>query len=351
MPRAPILARTIVGSLSIVTAGCTPLANTAATNAASAPQLLANATAPVHTDETPAPPASPPQEQIALEDDQGVFRVPVLINGAVRLSFMIDSGASDVVIPADVAMTLARTGTITRADFIGNETFELADGSTMPSPEFRIRSLRVGNLELQNVTASITNVNGNLLLGQTFLSRLTSWSIDNQRHMLIMIGPQATTQVAAPVGLAPTVAAAPSAPMTVPSSAPQADVSELAEAAEARAQAFYAAWSGSDAESAENVRSFFGDTVQFYGAMISVYELMAKERQFAARWPVRQYVPRPGSLSASCSDAQTCIVQGLVDWRASSPLEGRYSTGVAQFSFVFSGGLIVAESGKVISRG
>jgi hypothetical protein len=56
----------------------------------------------------------------------------------------------------------------------------------MPSPLFRIKSLRVGTLELRNVTASIVPMNGDLLLGESFLSRLTSWSLDNRRHVLIM---------------------------------------------------------------------------------------------------------------------------------------------------------------------
>ncbi len=36
-------------------------------------------------------------------------------------------------IPADVASTLVRSGTIAEADFIGDQTFILADGSTVPS--------------------------------------------------------------------------------------------------------------------------------------------------------------------------------------------------------------------------
>jgi clan AA aspartic protease (TIGR02281 family) len=158
-------------------------------------------------------PAAPTQEEVALEDDGGTFRVPVLINGAVRLSFTIDSGASVVSVPADVALTLVRTGTVTKADFIGTQTFTLADGTSVPSPMFRIRSLQVGNIELRDVEASITDIKGSLLLGQSFLSRLSSWSIDNQRHALVMVGlgqtivgPSRATQppiVSAPMTIAP----------------------------------------------------------------------------------------------------------------------------------------------------
>jgi len=46
--------------------------------------------------------------------------------------------------------------------------------------------LRVGNLEVRDVIASIGDSGGLLLLGQSFLSRLKSWSIDNERQALLI---------------------------------------------------------------------------------------------------------------------------------------------------------------------
>jgi predicted aspartyl protease len=79
-----------------------------------------------------------------------------------------------------------RTGTIEDADFIGKQTYVLADGSTIPSLTFRIRSLKVGDVVIENVTGSVAPVKGVLLLGQSFLGRLKSWSMDNQRNALIV---------------------------------------------------------------------------------------------------------------------------------------------------------------------
>ena len=112
--------------------------------------------------------------------------MPVTINGQLTLKFVVDSGASDVSIPADVVMTLVRTETIADGDFLGKQTYTLADGSTVPSQRFVIRSLKVGDRLLENVTGSIAPVAGSLLLGQSFLSRFKSWSIDNQRRALIL---------------------------------------------------------------------------------------------------------------------------------------------------------------------
>ncbi len=69
---------------------------------------------------------------------------------------------------------------------MGKQTYTLADGSTLPSQQFTIRSLKVGDRILENVIGSIAPVSGSLLLGQSFLSRFKSWSIDNERHALLL---------------------------------------------------------------------------------------------------------------------------------------------------------------------
>jgi clan AA aspartic protease (TIGR02281 family) len=116
----------------------------------------------------------------------GVYAVPVLINNSLVLDFMVDSGASDVSIPADVVMTLMRTNTITTSDFLGKKTYTLADGTEVPSETFRLQSLKAGDRTIENVVASVSPVNGTLLLGQSFLGRFKSWSIDNTKHALVL---------------------------------------------------------------------------------------------------------------------------------------------------------------------
>jgi predicted aspartyl protease len=103
------------------------------------------------------------------------------------LKFTVDSGAADVTIPADVFSTLMRAGTIEDSDMLGTQTYILADGSTSNLQTFRIRSLKVGDTVLENVTGSVADTRGTLLLGQSFLRSFKSWSIDNSRHMLVLV--------------------------------------------------------------------------------------------------------------------------------------------------------------------
>ena len=156
----------------------------------SARQLLvpmtANATSSGVNKSAPLPPPTGGSEAVALVSDGGTFKVPVTINGQLTLKFVVDSGAADVSVPADVVATLLRTETITDADFLDKQTYRLADGSTVPSQRFVIRTLKIGDKSLENVVGSIAPVTGSLLLGQSFLSRFKSWSMDNQRQALML---------------------------------------------------------------------------------------------------------------------------------------------------------------------
>jgi clan AA aspartic protease (TIGR02281 family) len=128
------------------------------------------------------------RETIPIEAHDGAYVVPVLVNGLLPLKFIVDSGSADVSIPAEVASTLRKLGTLSAADLLGSKTYLLADGSKVSSEIYRIESLKIGSLVMQNVTVRVSAENSSLLLGQSFLSRLKSWSVDNAKQLLVMNG-------------------------------------------------------------------------------------------------------------------------------------------------------------------
>jgi clan AA aspartic protease (TIGR02281 family) len=135
----------------------------------------------------PSPNRNPSSRaEVPLKKDRGTFVVPVQINGAITLNFTIDSGAAEVTLPSDVFSTLTRTGTISDADVIGEQTYVLANGSKEKSVTFTIRSLKVGDKVVENVRGSVAPAQGGLLLGQSFLERFKSWSFDNTKHQLVL---------------------------------------------------------------------------------------------------------------------------------------------------------------------
>ena len=116
----------------------------------------------------------------------GGYLIPGRINDAVAVTFVLDTGASDVSIPDEVARELEQAGKLDRGDFIGTRTYVLADGSKVPSRRVLLREVTVGGQTVSNVTASISRSGSPPLLGQSFLSKFASWTLDNERAVLVL---------------------------------------------------------------------------------------------------------------------------------------------------------------------
>jgi clan AA aspartic protease (TIGR02281 family) len=140
----------------------------------------------------PAPPNTVPAEaaagaaEIALESDGQGYVVPVRINGALTVKFIVDSGAGVVVLPSDLVETLTRAGAIAPGDTLGRDVYVTADGRKHKGTRLMLRELNVGGHTVTNVVASIAPAGAEPLLGQSFLAKFKSWTLDNRRHVLII---------------------------------------------------------------------------------------------------------------------------------------------------------------------
>jgi len=132
----------------------------------------------------PAAPAG--SVSVPVQRQGGTITVPAEVNGRVTLRFVVDSGAADVNIPSDVVAGLVASGALSRSDFLGRRDYVLADGSRVSAETFRIRSLRIGGRVVEDVTATAGSLSSPFLLGQSFLRRLKSWSIDNANDTLVL---------------------------------------------------------------------------------------------------------------------------------------------------------------------
>ena len=123
-------------------------------------------------------------QAVPMEPFNGAFVVPVILNGVITEKFIVDSGAADVSIPAEVASRLKELGALKGSDLLGSKIYTLADGSRVSSEIYRISSITIGHTVVHDVTVRISAERSHLLLGQSFLSRLRSWSMDNARGVL-----------------------------------------------------------------------------------------------------------------------------------------------------------------------
>jgi clan AA aspartic protease (TIGR02281 family) len=132
--------------------------------------------------------ANQTKDEIDLQLSNGgkTLSVPVIINNTLNVSFVLDTGATAVQIPAEMILSLMRTGALSENDFLGTVPYFLADGSKRLARQFLIREIQVGKHIVRNVTGIEGEPGSDALLGQSFLSKLPSWTLDNKRHVLVM---------------------------------------------------------------------------------------------------------------------------------------------------------------------
>lgn len=101
------------------------------------------------------------------------------------MRFVFDTGASDVSISMVEASFMMKNGYLSEKDVIGSAKFSDAVGNVSEGTVINLRKVQFGDVELDNVKASVVrNQKAPLLLGQTVLSRIGKIEIDNENKVL-----------------------------------------------------------------------------------------------------------------------------------------------------------------------
>ena len=122
--------------------------------------------------------------EIPFTKEDGVCRVKCQIND-LPLSFIFDTGASDVTISMVEATFMVKNGYLSDSDIIGSQRYMDASGNVAVGTVINLKKVDLGDFSLNNVRASVVrNQKAPLLLGQSVLGRLGKVEIDNSKQVL-----------------------------------------------------------------------------------------------------------------------------------------------------------------------
>ena len=94
------------------------------------------------------------------------------INGS-DYKFLLDTGASSVVINKMVLSQLIENGYLTRNNYVGKSIAEIADGSIVECEDWKIPEIKIGNNIIKDITVSVINSEDSMLLfGMDGLNKL-----------------------------------------------------------------------------------------------------------------------------------------------------------------------------------
>lgn len=140
------------------------------------------------------------QQEIANDNDENVYEskteeVPFTKEGNVckvkcsindlPLHFIFDTGASDVSISSVEATFMLKNDYLSASDIIGRQNYMTADGNIIEGTVINLRDVKLGNIHLNDIKASVVkNQSAPLLLGQSVFSKLGKIEIDNDNKVL-----------------------------------------------------------------------------------------------------------------------------------------------------------------------
>ena len=114
----------------------------------------------------------------------GVCQVKCVING-LPLYFVFDTGASDVTISNVEANFMLKNGYLSDADFLGKQNYVTATGEIHEGTVINLREVRVGDVVLNDVKASVVkSQHAPLLLGQSVFRRFGTLEVDNNASII-----------------------------------------------------------------------------------------------------------------------------------------------------------------------
>jgi len=116
----------------------------------------------------------------------GTYEVACKINN-LPLNFVFDTGASDISISQTEVQFMLKNKFLNKTDIRGNQSFIDATGNVSVGTKILLRKVQIGNIELNNVEASVVhNRNAPLLFGQSALGKYAKILIDNQNKTITL---------------------------------------------------------------------------------------------------------------------------------------------------------------------
>ena len=112
------------------------------------------------------------------------YKVKIKIGGEEKY-FLLDTGASDIIIDRDFERELLLNGVLSRKDYVGKADYIMANNKVVKADLVKIKEIEIGDYIINDVVIGIID-DGALLCGISFLDLFKKWEIDKDSNSLIL---------------------------------------------------------------------------------------------------------------------------------------------------------------------
>lgn len=124
----------------------------------------------------------------------GAIKLPIIKRGDMNFitinlggkdfEFLLDTGASDILINSEIERHLVNIGVLRGDDYLEPVKYQIADGSTKLLNIASLNTMKIGDTYFYDNTIAIGDANASLLLGMSFLNKF-DWEINGSTLVLI----------------------------------------------------------------------------------------------------------------------------------------------------------------------
>lgn len=127
----------------------------------------------------------PEKDTVPVLSINNMSYVKVKIGQTIQV-WLMDTGASDLLISAETEILLKNDGVLTTDNFIGTGEYEMANGQIDTCRKYKINNFKIGGFTVNNLTLAVTDKGKRNILGKTLFNKFRKWEMDNKENRLIL---------------------------------------------------------------------------------------------------------------------------------------------------------------------
>jgi hypothetical protein len=115
----------------------------------------------------------------------GMTYVKIKVGSTVQF-WLLDTGASDLLINKEMETTLKNENIITDANYLGIAEYEMANGEIDTCRRYKINAVQIGKFKVNNVVIAVTDKGKRIVAGKALLNKFSNWILNNKEDTLIL---------------------------------------------------------------------------------------------------------------------------------------------------------------------
>jgi len=106
--------------------------------------------------------------------------------GSMIQIWLLDTGASDMLINKDMEVTLRKENIITDANYLGIGEYEMANGVIDTCRKYMVSNIQIGGFAVNNIIVAVTDKGKRIIAGKALLNKFSKWILNNRENTLIL---------------------------------------------------------------------------------------------------------------------------------------------------------------------